>query len=376
MASLRSILRSPKKFSQAQTNTPKHSSTIPVPASSQKKVDFTPSVKSRYATKLAEASPSPAKIDRSRAPARDSWQPAIPYDSSAFVVNDPDNEEAWSDDEEEKGGAPVTYPSLPTLSPRPASRAGAVSNASTGAVDHTFGTFTRQAREHGRRESKEFKSIFTTLHPRPGTAPGSATTSLTSVNTQVNRTNPIVNATRVASTASTKSVSPQKSQPSPSTIRRVRASEPAVAPPILPFTDIPDTNTNVSSIPHGLPGKKRRHDADIANDKFGRDDDAKENRRITHIPSLPGAWEDSAIEKEDEDEGEKRGGKRARVAPPAPALSSDNDKQAAERERSPIKRRETNARELAAKTAKERKKSMAGISLSRLNALASPKKRG
>ncbi|KAK5102546.1 hypothetical protein LTR70_000404 [Exophiala xenobiotica] len=371
MASLRSILRSPKKSSQPETNTPKHKSTIPMPASSQKKVDFTPSVKSRYATKLAEASPSPAKIDRSNATARDSWQPAIPYNSYAFVVNDPEAEEAWSDDEDDAGGVPVTYPTLPTLSPRPVSRSGRSVGPTTAAVDHTIDAFTSQAREHGRRESKEFKSIFTTLHPRPGSVASSVGSSLTSVNTQVNRTNPIVNASRIASASSTVSTSPRKSQASPSTIRRVRASEPAVAVPVLPFTDIP--NANVSAIPHGLPGKKRRHDADFANDKYGRDDDAKENRRITHIPSLPGAWEDSTVEKDEQvqDEGEKRAGKRARHD--APAFSPQ--KQDNEKEKSPVKRRQTDAREVAAKTARDRKKSMGGISLSRLNALASPKKR-
>lgn len=75
---------------------------------------------------------------------------------------------------------------------------------------------------------------------------------------------------------------------------------------------------------------------------------------------------------QDEDEGNKRGGKRARLAPPSLAAEQERT----EREKSPIKRRQIDARELAAKTAKERKKSMGGISLSRLNALASPKKRG
>jgi len=373
MASLRSILRSPKKSSQPQTNTPKHKPTIPMPPSSQKKVDFTPSVKSRYATKLAEASPSPAKIDRSRVPARDSWQPAIPYDSHAFVVDDPEADEAWSDDDEDEDadGVSVAYPALPTLSPRPVSRSERGPSTTTAAVDHTIGAFTSQAREHGRRESKEFKSIFTTLHPRPGSVASNGASSLTSVNTQVNRTNPIVNASRVASASSTASTSPRKAQASPSSIRRVRASEPAVAAPLLPFTDIP--NANVSVIPHGLPGKKRRHDADFANDKFGRDDDAKENRRITNNPSVPGAWEDSIHEKDeqDSDEGEKRAGKRVRRD--APALSPQ--KQDIEKDKSPVKRRQTDAREIAAKTARDRKKSMGGISLSRLNALASPKKR-
>ena len=108
-----------------------------MPASSQKKVDFTPSVKSRYAVKLAEGSPSPAKLDRSQLPKE--WEPAIPYDSSAFVVT---NDDDWEDDD-----SAIVYPSLSGLDARPPTRQDA------GPVNHTIDAFTQNAKNHGRRES-------------------------------------------------------------------------------------------------------------------------------------------------------------------------------------------------------------------------------
>lgn len=299
-----------------------------MPASSLKKVDFTPSVKSRYAVKLAEGSPSPAKVDRSRP--SDHFEPAIPYDSSAFVIHD--YNEDWDDEDSD-----VVYPSLPTLSPRQ----GASKEA-----------FSSKAKDHGRRESKEFKSIFTTISK-------DTPTSLTSVNTTVNRTNPLANAARVAQ-------SPIKPQPSPSSIRRVRNSE-----PVQPFED------TIGTVPHGIPGKKRRMQSEIANDKFGRDDDAKENRLVPHVSHMPGSWDEDTIEVAI-DEGDQRGGKRARFEKiEEPELEK-------EKTGSPIKR--SVAREAAARNAKDRKSkaSIGGVaasaskgvlSLSRLNMLARPKSR-
>lgn len=323
---LKSILRSPRKTTEtAPASPPKQISSLPVPASSQKKVDFTPSVKSRYAVKLAEASPSPAKVDRSRP--SDHFEPAIPYDSSAFVIHD--YSEEWEDDDSD-----VVYPSLPTLSPRQGTSSGA---------------FASKAKDHSRRESKEFKSIFTTI-------PKETTTSLTSVNTTVNRTNPLSHAARVAK-------SPPKLQQSPSTIRHVRTSE-----PIQPFED------SIETVPHGLPGKKRHIDSAIADDKFGQDDDAKENRRVIHHSAMPGSWNDATIEATI-DEGDQRGGKRARfekAKEPEKVMTG-----------SPIKK--SAAREAAVKSARDRKSkaSIGGaastgkgvLSLSRLNMLARPKSR-
>lgn len=342
VAALKSILRSPRKaLSQNHVGTPKQTTSIPLPASSQKKVDFTPSVKSRYAVKLAEASPSPAKLDRSRM--NDIWEPAIPYDSSAVVIScDTD----WDNDDDDG----VTYPALPNLSPKHILKP--IGNP----VDHTVHAFTQKAKDHGRRESKEFKSIFTTLHPKPDA------TSLTSVNTNLNRTNPITNAARVAA-------SPVKAQQSSSTIRHVRTSE-----PVQPFED------RIQTVPHGLPGKKRRLASVAENDKYGNDDDAKENRKVDHDARVSGAWHDNAFDN-DEDEGDKRGGKRARMA------KVDEVDKERERSSSPVKKPSA-ARELAAKSAKDRKTkasiggtgiesgSKRGVLMSRINALAKPKNRG
>jgi len=206
-------------------------------------------------------------------------------------------------------------------------------------------TFTEKAKDHTRRESKEFKSIFTTLHPRPDTS-----SSLTAVNTTVNRTNPETHASKVA----------QQSPPKPTTsqsptIRRVRTSE-----PVQPFED------RIQTVPHGLPGKKRRIESGIVNDKYGNDEDAKENRRVSHFPDIPGAWNDSPNE---QDEGEKRGGKRAK---------HEEHEEPHVQTASPVKKQSA-AREAAAKNAKDRKSkaSLGGVlSMSRLNMLARPKQRG
>ena len=107
------------------------------------------------------------------------------------------------------------------------------------------------------------------------------------------------------------------------------------------------------SLPHGLPAKKRRHDSE----KHDSLDDAKENQHPSQSATkVPGGWEDSVLE---ENEGDKRGGKRVRVGKSEePAMPSPQKK--------------TPAREAAAKAAKDRKKS--GIlSMSRLNMLARPK---
>ena len=322
-ANLKSILRSPKKTAV----TPKKTTSIPVPTSTSKKVDFTPSVKSRYAVKLAENSPSPAKVDRTNR-VSEKWEPALPYDSSAFVVKD--NLTEWEDDEE----LPVTYPKLPVLDNRPVSRAGP--------VDHTFG---RHARDHGRRESQQFKSIFTKCDP----ALAARVNSLTSVNTSVNRTNPIENASVVAATISV-SKSP--------TIRHVRASEPS-ATLIQPFEDLP-----ISTKSHGLPAKKRRMEAEHQSPNR-YDHDFKENDRSS---TVPGAWKDSTLDSDDEEN--KRAGKRARFDAPTESnlrFSSISPQ-----------KKPSAAREAAAKSAKDRKmKASIGrkLSTSRLNALAQPKQR-
>jgi hypothetical protein len=248
------------------------------------------------------------------------------------------NDEDWEDAESE-----ITYPTLPSSS-------SGVIMASGPSVN----TFSEKARQHNRRESKEFKSIFTTLeHPsRPKPA-----VTLTDVNTRVNLTNPTIHANIVTRSPSNISLA----KPSPSTIRRVRTS--GVTELVQPFED------TIKTIPHGLLGKKRRREAEKTSDLHGADEDAKENRRLSIMPQVPGGWgedhEDAVVESED-DEGEKRGAKKARVMRPE-----------VEKGNTEVKKLKTNAaREAAAKNAKDRKSNGKGIlSLSRLNMLARPKER-
>lgn len=332
-AGLKSILKSAKKEHVFKSGTPQKAEPAPVMEGSARKVDFTPSVKSRYAVKLATGSPSPAKLDRLAS--ADHFEPAIPYDPSVFrnhYIGHDDDDDDWEDAEEE-----ASYPSLPAV---PVNR-----------------TFSQYAHEHNRRASKEFKSIFTNIHPVRRSPP----TGLTAANTAVNRTDPLAHTIKMTK-------SPERSVASPgSTIRRVRTSE-----PIVPFED-----ASIPTVPHGLPGKRRRHESDFADDKYGADEDAKENLRISHALNVPGAWHESGA---DFDEGDKRAGKRVRRTEPMtrPATASDSDDGTAlVRTASPV--RKSTARELAARTAKDRKKgrqSMGGaLSMSRLNALAKPKSR-
>lgn len=113
-----------------------------------------------------------------------------------------------------------------------------------------------------------------------------------------------------------------------------------------------------------------------ADDKYGRDDDAKENRRVTHVSNMPGSWDEDTIEVA-VDEGDQRGGKRARFE------KTEESEMEKEKTGSPVKR--SVAREAAARNAKDRKSkaSIGGatsgskgvLSLSRLNMLARPKSR-
>jgi hypothetical protein len=216
-------------------------------------------------------------------------------------------------------------------------------------------TFSEKAKQHNRRESKEFKSIFTTLeHPSRSKAP----VTLTDVNTKVNQTNPAFHPNVVIRSPS----SNRLAQPSPSTIRRVRTS--GVTELVQPFED------TIKTVPHGLPGKKRRRESDKADDLRDTNEDAKENRKFNVMPQVPSEWDEDdnsfAAEKE-EDEGLKRGGKRARVVKWEPE----------EIPKVETKKPKPNvAREAAAKNAKDRKERGKGIlSLSRLNMLARPKER-
>jgi hypothetical protein len=354
---LKSILRSTRKPSVTKalqrTVTPKKQNKATyAPPESMKKVDFTPSVKSRYAVKLAASSPAPARLPSSE----ERLSPELQYDPAAYVLEE-DGDELWED-----ASSPIQYPSLPSVP-------NSASSAASG--------FSQKANMQNRRESKEFKSIFTTLHhpsrPRPST--------LTSVNTTINTTSPLVHANRVM-----KSPSNSNSKPSPSTIRRVRKS--GVTDLVEPFAD-----TAVQTVSHGLPAKKRRRDSITAEDRFGTDADSKENRHISHMPIVPGGWQDSILEDKEndaEDEGIKRAGKRARVGPGRLTVSSGYDADAekedvrglagmndAEKKNTSMAaggQKRSAARTQAAKNARDRKSGV--LSLSRLNMLSRPKQRG
>jgi hypothetical protein len=252
------------------------------------------------------------------------------------MIHDDDEDENWEDAESE-----VEYPTLPEAGSSP------ISSKTESALMH-------KSTELNRSETKEFKSIFTTLHhPSRSSTPA----NLTSVNTTMNQASPSIQSNKVMRSPSNASMS----NPSPNTIRRVRTS--GVSEPVQPFED-----ADVKTMPHGLPGKKRRRELTKSDDQEGDDDDAKENRRISVMPSVPGGWQDSFKLDEDEDEGTKRGGKRVRMADKeSPAAV----KPAATTTKKP---RQSSAREMAKNNAKERK-GKGILSLSRLNMLARPKQR-
>ena len=338
-AGLRSILRPSRAEEQKITavshdlyrasGTPKLKDATATGSGSAKKVDFTPSTKSRYAVKLASATPSPSKLPRAGHSSVGSIS-SVPYDPAAYLMNDTEEDESCEDAESE-----IRYPTIPSSQSEPA-------------VSHPMvvNTFSQKAKEHNRRESKEFKSIFTTLeHPsRP-----SSSSSLTQVNTLVNKSNPVIHANVITKSPS----NTDASKLSASTIRHVRTS--GVEGIIQPFED------EIEVVPHGLPGKKRRRESAVDRDPNGADNDAKENRRISVMPQVPGGWEDTVL---DEDEGEKRGGKRVRMVD----RSEDPNQQKIE------PKKHNAAREAAVKNAKERK-GKGILSLSRLNVLARPKAR-
>ncbi len=159
-------------------------------------------------------------------------------------------------------------------------------------------------------------------------------------------------------------------KPSPSTIRRVRSS--GVSELVQPFED------TIKTVPHGLPGKKRRRELDDEGEA------AKENRRLSTLPPLPGAWDDGhSREEKVVDEGAKRGGKRVKIQP------AEKKEEAG----SKVLKKPNKAREAAARNAKERKSGLDGLgkervgagaagdrtrgilSMSRLNMLSRPKER-
>ncbi|RMD44789.1 hypothetical protein DV735_g361, partial [Chaetothyriales sp. CBS 134920] len=305
LSGLRSILRSPQKTAGTGL-VAKPGVTVP---ESAKKVDFTPSVKSRYAVKLAAASPSPAKMLREQ-DGGDKRGPIVPYDPAAYVV-EADSDETW---EEEDASSPIDYPVLPPID-----------------LSDQADSFIHKARGHTGRESGEFKSIFTTLHPSNHNPPA----TLASASPALNKPHATANGKQGVRS------------PSKSTIRRVRLSE--VTASAQPLED-----RSVAIMAHGLPAKKRRRASDSV-------EPPEVEKRSRH-----------------NNEGCRRGGKRARMTllidetkeNKAPQTQDMTTKSAAKK---------SAAREQAAKHARDRKtrgKSLVGLTTSRLNALARPKSRG
>ncbi len=360
-AGLKSILRpsraSPSKHVGITTGldpaggTPKRTNTAMTTPGSAKRVDFTPSTKSRYAVKLAAASPTPSKMFIEAGYASSHSRQLATYDPAAYTVEDMnDDKEEETEEDWEDAESDVAHPSLPPAYPTLPS---AVSPTSPAAP--VVNTFAEKAKQHNRRESKEFKSIFVTLeHPSRPTPAGAIT--LTDVNTRVNQTNPVIYANKVMRSPS----STRLSKPSPSTIRRVRTS--GVSELVQPFED-----EGIKTVPHGLPGKKRRRKSEKDHDLHDNDDDSKENRKHSVMPSVPGGWDVTAIDEDgEEDEGEQRGRKRAKVAKPEVEEPKEEMKNGGKKINA--------AREAAAKNAKERK-GKGILSLNRLNMLARPKDR-
>ena len=346
-AGLKSILRpsrvpAAKKTSILAVNqaggTPKRSNATVPGSGSTKKVDFTPSTKSRYAVKLAAATPSPSKWSHAGAISTPTASLDV-YDPAAYFIDDDVEDEAedWEDAESE-----IDYPTLPSLT-----------SGSEVLPAPSINTFSEKAKLQNRRESKEFKSIFTTLDHPSRSKPA---VTLTDVNTKVNKTNPTAHANIVIRSPSNTNLA----KPSPSTIRRVRTS--GVTELVQPFED------TIKAVPHGLPGKKRRRESEKANDLHDAGEDAKENRQLSVVPQVPGRWDAAdnvAVDGNEEDEGEKRGGKKPRVGESEPVVEIKVE----------VKKPNA-AREAAAKNAKERKgKGKGMLSLSRLNMLARPKER-
>ena len=313
-------------------NTPKRENTVAgtESGSTTKKVDFTPSTKSRYAVKLAAASPSPSKIDQAnRTPPPG---PMMPFDPAAYLVHrDSDMED--SDEDWEDADSEVDYPVLPTgddedllalrptqLAPRQLKQTGR--HASAASTKNLIG----KAQDQHRRESKEFKSIFTTLeHPSRNQSASSVENTKSQVPAHAeSATNATTSRQANVVTRSPGSVGgndPGKSQApaAPSTIRPVRASMTGGSTnPIQTFED------PIQTIPHGLPGKKRRREPDDEDDeqqgggkpaasdmmtngnrkkkavrkssaaltatKANKTPVAMKDRRKTLIPHMPGSW--------------------------------------------------------------------------------------
>ena len=307
--------------------TPDRRMTMGMPtASPKKRVEFTPSTRSRH--DLALASPSPSKIPTAAAEKRPGtpFAPPAMFDPAAYLLNDD-----------------IHYPTLNVdSSPEPSSPPVAPITQPV-----------RQVRQQEvlSRDSPGFKSIFMTLHPRP----------------------PPPDMSKAADKTRSPSSSPFK--PSPTTIRQVRESGVGVQPSVQPFEDL-------QTVPHGIPGKKRRRESN--------DDTAAEpttmrqtSKRQSIMPAVPGGFP------ADSPQADGPTAKRRKLFSPKPAAQEgstsmkENIDTGTEMTKTPTKKPNA-ARTAAANAAKERKhptpgrkggKSPGFMTMSRLNMLSRPKDR-
>ena len=282
--------------------------------STKKRVEFTSSTKSRH--DLALASPSPSKIptkSKEKRPGTPYAPPAM-FDPAAYLLSDD-----------------VHYPRLNLGSSSEPSSPPAT------CLPHPVNQVRQQ--EVLSRDSPGFKSIFTTLHPRPQSSG------------------------QDKSAQSTRSPSSSPFKPSPSTIRHVRESVVDSLYPALPFEDL-------QTVPHGIPGKKRRREStnEIAEDM----EKNTENRRISVMPSVPGGFPSDSPRSSDGPNAKRR----KLFAPEGVAKINDpaSMKENVNTTVSPTKKPNV-ARTAAANAAKERKGGKGFLTMSRLNMLSRPKER-
>lgn len=313
--------------------TPDRRMTMGMPtASTKKRVEFTPSTKSRH--DLALASPSPSKIPTTAAEKRPGtpFAPPAMFDPAAYLLND---EVHYPTLDVDSSPEPSSPPVVPVARP------------------------VKQVRQQEvlSRDSPGFKSIFMTLHPRP----------------------PPPDMSQAAEKTRSPSSSPFK--PSPSTIRQVRESGVGTSSAIQPFEDVQPFE-DLQTVPHGLPGKKRRRES---NDDTAADSTTTKqtNKRQSIMPSVPGGFP------ADSPQADGPTAKRRKLFSPKPAAQDDstsmkeNINTGTEMTKTPTKKSNA-ARTAAANAAMERKhptpgrkgvKSPGFMTMSRLNMLSRPKDR-
>ena len=290
--------------------------------SMKKRVEFCPSTKDRFGH--GPASPSPMKL-----PPAGARRPSTPhnpsniFDSSAYILEDD-----------------IHYPQLGLES----------SSSPPPAPPISLPVKKIQQQNVLSRDSPDFKSIFTTL-PRPTSSLGTE-----------------------ASTTNGRSTSSSPFKHSPSTIRRVRESGVGKFDGAQPFDSIP-------TMPHGLPGKKRRRESDdeldIHDDTKGTNDNEGSNRRSSVMPSVPGGFPADSPRNSDGPLAKRL--KTRKFEPgssPPPSDSASSSKENLDLDELFTNHKKPSAaRKVAANSARERKQGRGFLSMSRLNLLSQPRDR-